>query len=64
MAKPIPWPLFGRGSKIQFENYFLILGERRWTVLLILPIAFSAVFFLVMTKGLGLYLATGTWILG
>lgn len=26
--KPIPWPVFGRGSKIQFENYFLILGER------------------------------------
>jgi len=26
--KPVPWPLFGRGSKIQFEDYFLILGER------------------------------------
>ena len=26
--EPIPWPLFGRGSKIQFGEYFLILGER------------------------------------
>ena len=40
---------------------FLILGERRLSVLLILPVTFSAVFFLVMTWGLGLYLATGMW---
>lgn len=39
---------------------FLILGERRRTVLLILPLAFSVVFFLLMTRGLGLYLAPGS----
>lgn len=26
--KPIPWPVFGRGSKIIFDGHFLILGER------------------------------------
>ena len=41
---------------------FLILGERRRSVLLFLPLAFSVAFFLVMTEGLGLYLASGSWI--
>jgi putative tricarboxylic transport membrane protein len=40
---------------------FVILGERRRSVLLFLPVAFSTAFFLVMTEGLGLYLATGMW---
>ena len=40
---------------------FLILGERRRSVLLFLPVAFSVVFFLLMTEGLGLYLSSGTW---
>jgi len=26
--EPIPWPLFGRGSKILVDDHFLILGER------------------------------------
>lgn len=39
---------------------FLILGERRRSVLLFLPLAFSVFFFLLMTEGLGLYLAPGT----
>lgn len=40
---------------------FLVLGERRRSVLLLLPLAFSVIFFLVMTEGLGLYLSSGTW---
>ena len=40
---------------------FLILGERRRTILTILPIAFSVIFYLLMTEGLGLYLAPGNW---
>ena len=39
---------------------FLILGERRRLVLLVLPLTFSVVFFLLMTNGLGLYLSPGT----
>ena len=39
---------------------FLILGERRRSVLLFLPLAFSVFFFLLMTEGLGLYLAPGS----
>lgn len=27
-GKEIPWPLFGRGSKIAYEDKFIILGER------------------------------------
>ena len=42
---------------------FLILGERRRTVLLFLPLAFSLAFFLLMTEGLGLYLAPGAWMI-
>ena len=41
---------------------FLILGERRRSVLLFLPATFSVVFFLLMTEGLGLYLSSGTWL--
>ena len=40
---------------------FVILGERRRSVLLFLPVAFSIAFFLLMTEGLGLYLAPGAW---
>lgn len=40
---------------------FLILGERRRSVLLFLPIVFSVAFFLLMTEALGLYLSPGTW---
>ena len=40
---------------------FLILGERRRGVLIVLPLAFSVAFFLLMTAGLGLYLAPGAW---
>lgn len=43
---------------------FLILGERRKSVLLFLPVTFSAAFFLLMTRGLGLYLAPGAWMAG
>ena len=43
---------------------FLILGERRRSVLLLLPIVFSTAFFLLMTQGLGLYLAPGAWLAG
>ena len=39
----------------------VILGERRRAVLLFLPIAFSIAFYLLMTEGLGLYLAPGAW---
>ncbi|MDH4071761.1 MAG: tripartite tricarboxylate transporter TctB family protein [Gammaproteobacteria bacterium] len=40
---------------------FAILGERRRGVLLFLPVVFSLAFFLLMTEGLGLYLAPGAW---
>ena len=40
---------------------FAVLGERRRGVLLFLPLAFSLAFFLLMTEGLGLYLAPGAW---
>ncbi len=40
---------------------FLILGERRRSILLFLPAGFSVAFFLVMTEGLGLYLSSGAW---
>lgn len=40
---------------------FVILGERRRAVLLFLPVAFSIAFYLLMTEGLGLYLAPGAW---
>jgi len=39
---------------------FLILGERRRSILLFLPLVFSLVFFLLMTEGLGLYLSPGS----
>jgi len=39
---------------------FLILGERRCSILLFLPLVFSLVFFLLMTEGLGLYLSPGS----
>ena len=41
----------------------VVFGERRRTVLLFLPLAFSLVFFLLMTEGLGLYLAPGAWMI-
>ena len=39
---------------------FLILGERRRLLLVLLPALFSLLFWLLMTRGLGLYLAPGT----
>lgn len=41
---------------------FLLLGERRRSVLLFMPLGFSLAFFLLMTRGLGLYLAPGAWL--
>ena len=41
---------------------FVILGERRRSVLLFLPFVFSVAFYLLMTQGLGLYLSPGAWI--
>jgi len=41
---------------------FVILGERRKSMLIILPLAFSSIFYLLMTRGLGLYLAPGAWL--
>ena len=38
---------------------FVILGERRVLVFTILPLAFSFVFWLIMTRLLGMYLAPG-----
>jgi putative tricarboxylic transport membrane protein len=38
---------------------FLVLGERRIAVLVILPPVFAFVFWAAMTRGLGLYLAPG-----
>ena len=38
---------------------FFVLGERRLLLLTILPIAFSLLFWLVMTRLLGMYLAPG-----
>ncbi len=40
---------------------FLVLGERRRSVLLILPLAFTLVFWALMTQLLDLYLAPGLW---
>lgn len=41
---------------------FVILGERRKSVLLFLPAAFTVVFWLLITRLLGLYLAPGAWL--
>lgn len=38
---------------------FAVLGERRWLLLILAPIGFTVVFWLLMTRGLGLYLAPG-----
>ena len=38
---------------------FLVLGERRRSVLIILPASFTIVFWLLITRVLGLYLAPG-----
>lgn len=38
---------------------FLVLGERRIGLLTVLPLAFSGLFWLIMTRMLGLYLAPG-----
>ena len=43
---------------------FLTLGERRISVLVILPVIFTLSFWAVMTQLLGLYLAPGDWWLG
>ena len=40
---------------------FLTLGERRISVLVFLPVAFTLSFWAVMTQLLGLYLAPGDW---
>jgi putative tricarboxylic transport membrane protein len=40
---------------------FFTLGERRISLLLILPVTFSFLFWLTMTELLDLYLATGDW---
>ena len=40
---------------------FVTLGERRPLLLAALPLLFSLAFFLLMTRGLGLYLAPGLW---
>ncbi|MDH4107217.1 MAG: tripartite tricarboxylate transporter TctB family protein [Gammaproteobacteria bacterium] len=41
---------------------FLLLGERRVLVLLLLPAGFSFAFWLMATGLLGLYLPTGRWL--
>lgn len=41
---------------------FVALGERRLTVLLLLPLGFTLLFWAVMTQLLGLYLAPGDWL--
>lgn len=33
-GKPVPWPMFGRGSKIRVGDQFLVLGERGTLALL------------------------------
>ena len=38
---------------------FVVLGERRVLVLAVLPLAFSLLFWLIMTRLLGMYLAPG-----
>jgi putative tricarboxylic transport membrane protein len=40
---------------------FFALGERRWPLLVALPLIFSTVFYLLMTRGLDLYLSPGFW---
>lgn len=40
---------------------FLILGERRPPLLILMPFVFSLAFYLLMTRALGLYLAPGPW---
>jgi putative tricarboxylic transport membrane protein len=40
---------------------FYTLGERHAAVLVLLPVGFSVLFWLVMTQLLGLYLAPGSW---
>ncbi len=34
-GKPVPWPYFGRGSKIKVGNKFIVLGERGGTMALV-----------------------------
>jgi len=43
---------------------FYTLGERRPTLLVVLPLSFTLLFWAVMTQLLGLYLAPGDWIRG
>ena len=40
---------------------FYVLGERRWSLLVVLPLVFSLGFHALMTRGLGLYLSPGLW---
>jgi len=40
---------------------FFALGERRWPLLVAMPLIFSMVFYLLMTRGLDLYLSPGLW---
>lgn len=58
--------LFNRAGFIPATTLFLLagfytLGERRVTMLLFLPLVFSVLFWLTMTRLLDLYLATGDW---
>lgn len=41
---------------------FAVLGERRFTILLLLPTLFSIAFWALITRVLGLYLAPGSWL--
>jgi len=43
---------------------FALLGERRWPVLVLLPVGFSFLFWLMATGLLGLYLPPGSWLAG
>lgn len=41
---------------------FIVLGEKRLPVLVLLPLGFAIAFWAVMTRLLGLYLAPGAWV--
>ncbi len=52
---------FVASTSLFLATGFLILGERRFGILLSLPLTFSLAFYFLMTRALGLYLSPGSW---
>ena len=52
---------FVLATRLFLATGFFVLGERRVPLLLGLSTTFSLIFYLLMTRALGLYLAPGPW---